>query len=302
MAVNVRSDLSGHAPTTKVGVIEKAYVLDPLEDGAVPVKVEGYLYAYDFADLVEDLQDEQDDLGFSYETTKTLVAERADLPDPTWEVTSLVFTGAAILYKKKAAYQSTSLAAEEDSMDNEKLKEALEAMGVDVSALGSVLGEWKTFKEALAAAGGYASLSVYLSAAAEEAKKVEELTAKVGELETALAAANEKLAKYEELEASVNEVKTKVDEAVAKVDETVAAVEPLVPHAETLKAEAQAREAWDRRSAMFPTTLAAKYAHTEEDDLAAEIAKIDARTDLTVQQSAALKAEAIDRHRRKQAS
>lgn len=290
MAVNVRSDLSGHSPTTKIGIFEKAYTGEPLGTSAVPVYVEGYLYAADFPDLVEELREQQDDLGFSYETKHTLVAERLDASEPTWEVTALGhFTGAAILYKSKAAYTKTSLAAEEETMDHEQLKQALQAMGIDVSALGSVLSEWMAFKDALSAAGGYASLSVYLNAAAEEKTKVEELTAKVDELTTALAASEEKVAALEALQASVDEVKS-----------TVEKVAPLVDHVDTLTAEATAKAEWSRKSVQFPMTLMAQHKIEDKTDLQAELEQVDKRTDLSIEDRFALKTEIREKYRKAQ--
>lgn len=287
MGVNVRSsDFSGHDPTLKIGVIEKAYLGEALDDGAVPVHVEGYLYAYDFPDIVVDLVENKDDLGFSYETTDTYASDEGG----KLVVSSLVFTGAAILYKNKAAYTNTSLAAEtEETMDNEQLKEALKAMGVDVaemaklnmSDLMNALAAWEAFKDQFEGDGKYASLSIYLSAAAEKDAKIEELTNKVAALEAALTekltAAGDAVAKsdYDALKAQVDEMKAKFDE-----------------HETALKAEAQAKEAYARKSVAAPTTLLAKYEINETDDLKAKFEKIDAsETDPVKRLAAKMEAE-----------
>jgi hypothetical protein len=99
MGVNVKASLDGHNPKKKIGVIDSVSAGDPDETGAIPVNVEGHLFASDFPDEVEELVDEKDDLGFSYEAKAKLEAmDGADRP--TLKATDIVWTGAAILYKK----------------------------------------------------------------------------------------------------------------------------------------------------------------------------------------------------------
>jgi len=280
MGVNVRSDLSGHNPRFKIGVIEKAYAGDALEDGSIPVHVEGYLYAKDFADEVDDLKAEKDDLGFSYEASAVLKDVEGASP-ATAQTTSLVFTGATILYKKKAAYTKTSLAAEGDEQVNEEeLKKALEAMGL--GNLEDYVAMFKDIKKAMEEKGVYASMSMYLSAAAEARQAVDTLTTQLADVTEKLDASNAKVA---ELETSLN-----------AANERIAKVEPLAAHADSLKAEAEAKAEYARRSVAFPASLMAKFDHKEGSDLQAELAEVSRRADLDAAQKIALKMEIEERY------
>lgn len=287
MAVNVKSGLSGHAPKNKVGIIDKVWAGDALEDGAVPVNIEGYLFAKDFPDVVEELQASADELGFSYECDAKLEETTVD-GLPVLQVTALVYSGAAILLKDKAAYTRTSLAAEGDEtidMTKEELQAMMDEMADmkgKMASMEDLLSSWKLIKESLEEAGIYSSLSMYLSAAAEQKTAIETLTnqiadvtlkaeastVKVAELETALTAANEKVAK----------------------------LEPLAEHVTALKAEADAKAAYDRKSFDKPRTLMAQFGVDETTDLQAEIGDINKRTDLSMEQRIALKMEATARH------
>lgn len=281
MGVNVKSDLSGHDPTLKVGVFESASLGEALDDGRVPVLVEGYLYAHDFPDIVEDLVANKDDLGFSYETTDTYAQDDGK----TLNVTSLVFTGAAILLKSRAAYQTTSFAAEsEDDMNEEQMKEMMAAMGF--GSIEDMLKWFSEFKSAFNGDGRYAWLEVHLSAEAEKDAKIEALSQKVEELEGIVKA------QAESLQASADEkpnlegfvkvedytaLKASLDEAIAKIE----ALAPLSKEIEELRAEAVEREAHSRKS-MAGVQLLAKYDPIGEvSDLNAEIEKINARNDLS---------------------
>jgi hypothetical protein len=292
MGVNVRDDLSGHNKKKKIGIIEKAWVGDPDETGAVPVHVEGYLFAADFPDEVADLQAEKDDLGFSYEAKAS-----GEVDGSIYRVNSIIWTGATILYAKKAAYTKTSLAAEGDNMTQEQLKEMLEAMGMNLGNIEDMLAMFAEIKKALGENGAYASLSMYLSASAENATKVEELTNKVAQVEAALTASNEKV---EALTNELNAAKatlsasaeTDVEALVAKVREAVSVVsveqyDALKAQADEMKtkldeltAEAASQAQYERKSVEFPMTLSAHYKIEEKDDLQASIAEIGKREDL----------------------
>lgn len=284
MGVNCRDDLSGHAPRNKIGVIEKAYAGDTGEDGATPVHVEGYLYASDFPDVIEELRAEQEELGFSYEC-KAQLENVVGASPPTARATFVLFTGATILYKNKAAYTKTSLAAEsEGTMDKEQLKAMMEEMGLNIASLEDMVKFFSEFKEAITAAGGYASLSVYLSAAAEneqtmkaQAETIKSLTEKVASLETALTDAQTKLNAAAETEYVA---KSDYDALKAQADELQATVT-------SLKGEAEAKQAYARKSA--PTSLMAKYVPGEVDDLKAAMEVIDNAEGLDTNAKIALK-------------
>lgn len=101
MGVDYTPDLSGHDAQQKIGVITGADI-----QGS-KLHIEGFLYGADFPDVVKRIQENKRLLGFSYEAQ---AAVRDWKQDPV-EVTNCVFTGAAILFKDKAAYTTTSLEA-----------------------------------------------------------------------------------------------------------------------------------------------------------------------------------------------
>lgn len=123
MAVDFAPGLRGHDVRRKIGIITRAEVVgDRLE-------VSGHLFGKDFPDVIRDLRAGRDRLGMSYEVTDVRVRDRkADI----WVLDRVVFTGAAILERDAAAYQTTSLAATTagkrgDAMD-ERTLQALEAL------------------------------------------------------------------------------------------------------------------------------------------------------------------------------
>jgi hypothetical protein len=72
MAVNyIEGNPNGHDPKSKVGVITEAYLGETQSDGAVPIHIEGYVYALDFEDAALSIKASQSTLGFSYETAQT---------------------------------------------------------------------------------------------------------------------------------------------------------------------------------------------------------------------------------------
>lgn len=270
MAVNVKFDLAGHDSQNKIGVIERAHVGDKLPNGAVPVHVEGYLYATDFPDEVKELQANADMLGFSYETTNTLVEDVLGAPAPTCRVTALTFTGASILYKNKAAYHRTTLAAQEDTENMEEMKALLEALKT----------EFEAFK-----------------AGAEERESA--LLAKVQALESSVVEASEKLtagaAEVEAVKATVAEklnasVDTENTVPRADFDALKAQAEELKTTVDTLKAAEEAREAHARRSYTATSRMSLLAQHGVEDENGYEgvIAKIDA-LNVPLEQKIALK-------------
>ncbi|MGA7781095.1 MAG: DUF6582 domain-containing protein [Paraburkholderia sp.] len=119
MAVDFSDDLSAHDVTQKIGVITGAEIVGE------EVRIEGFFYAADFPQECARIQKEKEALGFSYEV-RAQTRSMGDL----LQIVSCVFTGAAVLYKDKAAYQSTSLAAQAEQgidMDPKELQELLAA-------------------------------------------------------------------------------------------------------------------------------------------------------------------------------
>ncbi|QEH36515.1 hypothetical protein OJF2_50990 [Aquisphaera giovannonii] len=160
MPIDLSANLSDHDVKRKIGTITAATI----EGDAI--HIEGFLYAADFPDEVARVQSERSRLGFSYEMRNIYVK---DITAASWEITDCVFTGAAILYRDKAAYSTTSLAAqaEENTMDINEFKELLKAQGE---------AQEKAMKDALDA--GVATVNKRIDAieasAAEEKKKADE--------------------------------------------------------------------------------------------------------------------------------
>ena len=111
MAVDLKSDLSGHDVKKKVGIITDANIKGDA------LWIEGFLYAADFPDEVARIQSEKDELGFSWEVKNIYVKDTN--ADPL-VITGCIFTGAAILYKDEAAYTTTQLAAQAEEKDMSK--------------------------------------------------------------------------------------------------------------------------------------------------------------------------------------
>jgi hypothetical protein len=118
MPVDAKANMGGHDVKSKVGTITAATI----EGNAI--HIEGFLYAADFPDEVRRIQSERNELGFSWEIQNIFVEDTT--ADPL-VITDCIFTGAAILYKDKAAYTTTSLAAQAEE-NNDMTKEILEAI------------------------------------------------------------------------------------------------------------------------------------------------------------------------------
>lgn len=131
MGVDCTEDFSAHDNKFKIGVITEATV------SGNAVHIAGFLYASDFPEECARIREEKSKLGFSYECQVAISDRDAD----PWVVDRIVFTGAAILYKDKAAYRTTSLAAtaEKDTAmtpeELKKLNETLAALTASVSAI-----------------------------------------------------------------------------------------------------------------------------------------------------------------------
>lgn len=130
MAVDLTADLDGHDAQSKVGIITAAHI-----EGD-EIQIEGFIYASDFPDEAARIRADKDVLGFSFEAVNVLVADPC--ADPL-EIVQCCFTGAAILRKDKAAYQTTSLSASADQeirMTPDEMKALLaESMGAALAPL-----------------------------------------------------------------------------------------------------------------------------------------------------------------------
>ena len=169
MAIDANKDLTNHAEARKIGIITEATI----EGNAIVIK--GHLFAKDFPAEMEAIDAEKHLLGFSYELTPTKAAITAD---NLLRIDAGYFTGAALLYKSKAAYHSTSLAAaattsEDEKMDLKELTEAVAALTAAMTAQGTQL---KSITEKLAASGVTAS-SECMAAVEPHAKALESCAA-----------------------------------------------------------------------------------------------------------------------------
>lgn len=283
MAVNFDSlMMDRHVSTNKVGVIEDAWCGDANEEGAVPVYVKGYIYAHDFPEEARMIKEEQADLGFSYETVDTAVVHgihEGELVLMACE--DIVFSGAAILLKQKAAYTNTSLVAqaEESEVENLEIEKLVEAVISAIEAkfeLKAKADEEEKVEEKPEEKVEEVKGEEKAEEQEEKEEKVEEPAEKEEEVE--LKAGAEEV----DFKAMAEDYKAKFEALEAKMDKVAA----------DLKAEADAREANNHKGFAYPTTLVAKYnLDASADTYEAKIAAVDAREDLSVDEKMALKFE-----------
>ncbi|HTZ95575.1 MAG TPA: hypothetical protein VMB18_04195 [Terriglobales bacterium] len=95
MGLSWDSRLDRHNPRQKVGVIDRANVVENR------VEFGGYIFAGDFPEIISTLGESE--LGVSYESRDCAIKNRRT---KVWEIIDCVFTGAAILKKEAAAYRS----------------------------------------------------------------------------------------------------------------------------------------------------------------------------------------------------
>lgn len=103
MPIDCAIALKEHEKTNIVGIIEQGHI-----EGNDLV-VEGYLLEKNQPDDVAEIRRQQARLGMSYEVAEVGVE---DMHAPIWTLNHLIFTGAAILLKDKAAYQHTAIKAQ----------------------------------------------------------------------------------------------------------------------------------------------------------------------------------------------
>lgn len=120
MAVNFQPSFDGHDVQNKIGLITSADVVGN------EVQIAGFIYAADFPETATLIKSLKNDLGFSFEAHRIYVE---DMSAEVLSITQLTFTGAAILLKDKAAFTSTSLAAQAAQKEfDDMTKEELQAL------------------------------------------------------------------------------------------------------------------------------------------------------------------------------
>lgn len=133
MAVDFTPSLDGHDAQNKIGVITEANILGDA------IHIKGFFYGADFPTEVERIQAEKSRMGFSFEAQ----AKIKSMDDDPLVIDSCFFTGAAVLYKDKAAYTTTQLSANaETKMEIDKvLLEKFEKLEAQLSELKSKQNE-----------------------------------------------------------------------------------------------------------------------------------------------------------------
>lgn len=132
MAIDSTPNLDGHDVKSKIGLITAATIVGN------EIHIEGFFYGADFPSEVKRIQAEKSQLGFSYEAQ----AHIRSMNDDPLVIKDCVFTGAAVLYKDKAAYTTTSLSANK-LLENEPMtleeKKIFEEMQAQIASLAQKL-------------------------------------------------------------------------------------------------------------------------------------------------------------------
>lgn len=131
MAVDFTEDFDGHDARQKIGIITEANIVGD------EIQIAGFFYSADFPVEVKRIQAEKSRMGFSFEAQATVKS----MNDDPLVIKTCVFTGAAVLYKDKAAYTTTSLSAKKMEIDEmtPELKAQMEAMQKEIAELSKKL-------------------------------------------------------------------------------------------------------------------------------------------------------------------
>jgi hypothetical protein len=130
MAVDYTPNFDGHDRTAKIGLITEAFIgAEDLVLGT-PLHIAGFFYAADFPSEVIEIQANKELLGFSYEAEASVESMSSD----PWVCASCDFTGAAVLYKDKAAFTATSLQASKGATMTPEEIAALQAQNAELKA------------------------------------------------------------------------------------------------------------------------------------------------------------------------
>lgn len=305
MAVNFDSVwMDKHVSTNKVGVIEDCWTGEPNEDGAVPVYVSGYIYAHDFPEEAKQIKEEQAYLGFSYETIDTPVTDGVFQGESVlFACADVVFSGAAILLKQKAAYTNTSLVANADENKEEtnlNIEEIVKAVVEAMEAKYSLTAKADEKKE------DASEEDVKEKDSKEEEKESDDKKEEDSKEEKTEEEASDDKKEDEEseddkksedktLKAEAEEVEEKVDFKAMAEDfkSKYEALEAKFEKMEAdLKAEADSKEQNTHKGFAYPTTLVSKYnLEASADTYESKIAAVDARADLNTEEKMALKFE-----------
>lgn len=278
MGINfIEGSMDDHDPKNKIGVIESATALGRTENG-IPIFIEGYIYASDFPKAADDIKLYQDVLGFSYDTTNTLLMDGVYEGEPVAVATQVVFTGACILYSDDAAYTNTSIAASADTTEQNDNEEGETLTMAELQEILSAI-------QASAAQNAEAiqNLKDYVDTKLENFKKEDELADTIADnledvKETTVQAGTEDAAKLAAAAVQTELEKTKVELEKTKAE---------------LKASADAVAA-QRKSSVYPSLLVAKHDGEEKDKYTELLASVDKDETLTLDERWAKKMQLRD--------
>jgi hypothetical protein len=141
MGVGMTANLEDHDNRFKIGHITEAYVQGN------DLLVEGILFAKDFEEEVGAIKSAGNDMGMSFEIADVSVKNP---DDDIWVLHDLTFTGAAILKRASAAYETTSLIAAKAS---DEQKESAMTVKNQARKAAQLLGELQTVYAQLEAMG-----------------------------------------------------------------------------------------------------------------------------------------------------
>ncbi|HUS19503.1 MAG TPA: hypothetical protein VMZ25_07615 [Terriglobales bacterium] len=119
MGLDYTPKLDGHDARLKVGLITGAEIV------GTQLQIEGYIYGRDFPELMLELNSPNAPLGMSYELADARVE---DVRATVWRLTEVIFTGAAILRRDKAAYADTSITIKNTGVTNNMDKQKTEQL------------------------------------------------------------------------------------------------------------------------------------------------------------------------------
>jgi hypothetical protein len=109
MALSFTPRFDGHDARSKVAIITSAELHNN------ELHINGYVFGRDFPEVLRKLRT-CSTLGLSYEMADVRIR---DVRDSVWTMDAATFTGAAILHKKKAAYENTWIELMEDRKEDD---------------------------------------------------------------------------------------------------------------------------------------------------------------------------------------
>ena len=165
MGVDFTPSFDGHRPKVKIGLITTANIIGNA------IEILGFFYAADFPEEVQFIQSEKEKLGFSFEAQSLMQDMSAD----PLVISACEFTGAAVLFKDKAAYFNTSIAAQaaQEPKMNDEEKKQFAAMLAGLASLTETVTKIAAAAspEAITASIKAALAATSVTAAAEAAEK-----------------------------------------------------------------------------------------------------------------------------------